>query len=382
MPRNPDYQFVSTDTTAIVASLVAAWERMTGRTLPPASPDMLFIRWVAGIIILERAQLNFAANQNIPSRAENENLDALGELLGNPERPGAQAAVCTQRFFISAAQSTSVLIPAGTKVTDSSGVLVWETTENVYIPAGSIFADVPARCQTPGITGNGYETGQISRLVDVDNIAYYERCENITVSDGGADRASDEAYYNLMRESQDARSTAGLMGGYVYYAKSVSTEIIDAIANSPSPGVVAIYALMRSGEIAGDEIKSRILSVCSADDLRPLTDFVSVRDPEIVRYDIDLTYYIPNTARERSALIEAAVWAAVRDYTAWQFGRMGRDINPDELRQRVKETGVKRVELRSPAFTVLKNGRETDAPAPQIAAVGTINLVNGGYEDE
>ncbi len=183
MNRNPEYQFVSTDTDPIVANLVAVWEKMTGRTLPPASPDMLFVRWAADIIIQERALLNYAANQNIPSRASDANLDALGELFQDPVRPEAQPAVCTERFHISAAQTSAVLIPAGTKVTDSSGTLVWETTADVYIAIGSLYADVTVRCQTAGVVGNGYTEGQVNRLVDVDNIAYYESCENITASD-------------------------------------------------------------------------------------------------------------------------------------------------------------------------------------------------------
>ena len=381
MSRNPEYQFVSTDTSLIISSLVSVWEKMTGRTLPPASPDMLFVHWVADVIIQERALLNYTGNQNIPSRASGEDLDALGELFHDPTRPDAQPAVCTVRFTISEAQSTAILIPARTQLTDASGALVWETVQDEYIAIGDLHADATVQCQTPGITGNGYAAGQINRLIDVDNIAFFDSCENITVSDKGADRASDDEYYNLMRESQDAYSTAGPLGGYIYFAKSVSTEITDVVANSPAPGTVAIYSLMRDGSIAGEEIKNAVLAACSPADVRPLTDLVTAGDPELVSYDVELTFYIPSNSQRSSAEIEAAVQAAVNDYVGWQSARLGRDINPDELRQRVKETGIKRMELTSPTFAVLSDGRSVPT-APQVAAIGTITIVNGGHEDE
>ena len=380
MSRNPEYQFVDTNTDVIVSTLISAYEKITGRSVTPASPDKLFIQWVADVVIQERIHNNYTGNQNLPSRAEGENLNSLGELFFEQTRPEAQPAVCTERFHISAVQETSILIPGGTKVTDSSGALKWETTADAYIPIGSLYADVAIRCLTAGVVGNGYALGQINSLVDVDNIAFYDHCENITVSDKGADRASDEEYYNLMRGSEDAYSTAGTRGGYAYYAKKVSTEISDVVANNPRDGQVSIYVLMKDGTIAGDEIKNAVYDACNPDSVRPLTDYVVVDDPETVSYDIAFTYYIPNALQKSSVDIEAAVQATVYEYVGWQSGKLGRDINPDELRQRVKETGIKRIVLTSPSFTALRDGK--DDTVPQVARLGAVDIINGGYEDE
>ena len=151
-------------------------------------PDMLFLRWVADVIVQERVLTNYAGNQNIPSRASGENLDSLGELFYATERPQAQPAVCTERFYISEAQTTSILVPEGTRVTDMSNSLIWETVEDAYIAIGDTYTDVQVRCQTPGSVGNGYAKGQLSTIVDLYD--YYSKCENITASDGGADEAS------------------------------------------------------------------------------------------------------------------------------------------------------------------------------------------------
>ncbi len=376
--RNPEYRFIPTDPEEVEAKLIAAYETITGETVQPASPVRLFIQWVASVIIQERTLTNYAANQNIPSRAEGGNLDALAELFYMKERPAAKAASCKIRFSISEAQKTAILIPAGTRVTDAGGTLIWETLNDAYVPIGETGVEVPARCQTVGTVGNGYAIGQINKPVDLYD--YYSECRNITVSDGGADEASDEEFYKLLRDSMDAYSCAGARGGYIYFAKQVSTEIIDVAACSPTPGVVKLYVLMKGGELAGEEIKRAVLAACNADEVRPLTDLVLVEDAETVPYNVDFTYYLESGAAQSASAVEAAVRKAVEAYTGWQSARLGRDINPSRLHGLLMEAGVKRVELRAPVFTALRDGK--DGSAPQVAKLRGISIVNGGYEDE
>lgn len=354
------------------------YETLTGTVVHPASPEMQFIRWVCNIIIQERVLNNYTGNQNIPSRAEGENLDALAELTYLRERPDSKAATCKMLFSISEVQDTAILIPAGTRITDANGTLTWETIEDVYVPIGETSVETQARCQTVGVTGNGYAAGQINALVDVYD--YYSECKNVTASEGGADRATDDEYYELMRASMDAYSCAGARGGYIYWAEQVSTEIVDVVANSPVPGEVKIYVLMEGGALAGEEMKSKVLAACSEDTKRPLTDHVFVEDAEIVPYDINFTYYLRTGRTKSAAEIAAAVNTAVEQYKAWQCEKLGRDINPDELREYLYHTGIKRIELTAPAFTALRDGR--DKKVPQVARIGTVTITNGGYEDE
>lgn len=458
MSRNSQYQFIPTDTETLIREMTASYEKLTGVTVQSASPEQLFIRWVTDIIIQERILNNYTGNQNIPSRAEGENLDALGDLVYLTKRPEAQSAVCVCRFYISQAQESAVLVPKGTRMTDSNKALVWETVEDVYVAIGDTYADTQIRCQTPGAIGNGYAVGQINTIVDVYD--YYIKAENITASGDGADRATDDEYYELMRASMDGYSTAGPMGGYAYRAMAVSTEIADVKAVMPArrreetmdlysreggkfaflgsdhlkentiqvfphgsetpaakgtdwemsyvdgllklsvlpggalasadqvdiqvdevlAGHVYLYVLMEDGTIAGEELKKAVLEACNSDSARPLTDFVQMKDPELVPYNIDLTYYIPEDTGVSSGEIEASVKQAVEEYTAWQCAKLGRDINPSELYGRLMETGIKRLELRSPVFTVLRDGRENGVP--QVAALGTKTVTNGGHEDE
>lgn len=377
MARNPEYQFVDTGVDSLVLFLVAEYERISGETVRAGSPERVMIQWAASILSHEQVLLNYTANQNIPSRAEHENLDALAELLFIKERPQAKAAVCTQRFYISEPQPSAIWVPKGTRVTSSGGP-VWETAEDVYIPIGESYADVQIHCQTAGLSGNGYTPGQLNVLVDIYD--YYSKTENVTVSDGGTDAATDEEFYQLMRQSMDAYSTAGARGSYEYFARQVSTEIVDVIANSPTPGVVKLYVLMDDGTPATEEIKAAVYAACNADEVRPLTDQVFVEDAEAVGYNIGFTYYTQTGSGKSVAEIQAAVYEAVEKYTAWQSGKLGRDINPSTLIGLLMQTGIKRVDLREPVFTVL---RDDDRSAPQVARLaGPPNIINGGYEDE
>ena len=372
------YQFIPTDPDDIIEWMIAKYEEMTGVTVQPGSPEMMYVRWAASVVIQERALANYAANQNLPSRAEGKNLDALAELFYTKKRPGATAATCTMRFTISSALDFAVLIPGGTRVTDASNTLVWETVEDIYVNAGDTYADVKIRCQTTGTAGNGFVAGQINAIVDL--FAYYQSCANLNESDGGGDEASDEEFYELLRLSMHGYSCAGARGGYIYFAKQVDTKIADVIAASPTPGVVKLYVLMDDGSIATEEMKEKVLAACSADDVRPLTDLVSVEDPEQVPYNVRLTYYIQDDAEVSAEELALAVAEKVGEFADWQGAKLGRDINPSRLISMLMETGIKRVELEEPAFTSLRDGSGTEAP--QVAVLGTVTVKSGGYEDE
>lgn len=377
MSRKPDYQFVSMDANELLATLIESYEKIVGTTVRPASPERIFISWMANIFLQMRALINRAANRNLPSRATGADLDAIADLYYLKLRPTATAATSTMRCFISQAQDQDILIPAGTRFTDYSSRLYWASSADAYVTSGQTYADVPVVCQSTGSDGNGLEPGQINKIVDPYD--YFDRCANITTSANGTDTMSDDDFYDLLRSSQDAYSVAGPPGAYSYHAKSVNSHIEDVAVISHAPGQVTVYAMMDDGTPAGSEVKTAIEAALGRN-VRPLTDQVQVADPETVTYNIDLTYYTPTDSTISATGMAAAVDAAVSDFKSWQSGRMGRDINPAMLISKVMQTGVKRVDVRAPAFTELSSG--TVDSAPQLASVGTVKIVNGGYEDE
>lgn len=381
------YEFLSTDTTELEEYMISKYEEICGVTMNAASPERLFVAWVEDIILYLINKANYVGNQNLPSRASGENLDALGEVFFGTERPGETYATVTMRFYISEAQSSTVIIPAGTRVTDEDTTLYWATTEDAYVAIGDTYTDVEAQCQTAGADANDWAAGTINTCVDV--FDYYTACENITVSDGGSDEYTDDEYYGLLQLALSTRSTAGPYSSYEYWASSVSSEIGAVLINSPSPGYVYIYVLMSDGTTASDEIKEAVYEACNADDVRPLTDNVVVADPSFVSYDIDVTYYLLEDSDLSAATVAANVEAAVEEFVEWQAGKIGRDINPSKLIQLMMQTGIKRVEVTSPVYTVLQDGileesvtYDLEDTVPQVAQIGTITITNGGTEIE
>ena len=145
-------------------------------------------------------------------------------------------------------------------------------------------------------------------------------------------------------------------------------------------GYVNIFAIMDDGSIADDGTKAAILAACNDDNVRPLTDVVEVKDPDVIDYNIDLTYYINLNADKSLSDIQSAVTEAVSEYVAWQRGKIGRDINPSKLEWLLHDTGIKRVVITNPTFMQLKDGK--DNYTPQVAKLKNLKITNGGYEDE
>lgn len=367
----PDIHFVDTDTNTVVNALIQSYEAFTGRTLYPADPARLFILWVADIIIQEQVNIDFSARQNVPRYAEGEYLDSLAELFKDAYRLEPEKAKTTLRFTLSIPLEVATIVPAGTRVT-VDGEIIFQTVQALTIPAGDLFGDVEAECQTAGEIGNGFVPGQITQLIDI--FPYFGSVENVSESDGGADEESDAAFYERMRESVETFSTAGPLGAYEYYAKSASALIVDVKATSPEPGEVDVRVLLSGGQLPGEEILKEVLDILNADKVRPLTDHVTVAAPETVPYDIDFTYWTQEGGAVSDEKVAENIAAAVRTFKEWQGAKMGRDVNPSYLISLLMQAGAKRVKVRSPVDTVV--------PDNAVAVIGETAVVNGGAENE
>lgn len=373
----PDIEFVETDTETIENSLIALWElmyeKMTGKKkkVYPASPERLYIAYTAAIIVQQRIIINETAKKNVPRYANGKYLDSLGELFKDTFRLPEAKANAVFRFYISEPQKQSVIVPQGTRI-NFDGEIVFATTEELEIKAGEEYGDILGECLTPGIVGNNIAAGQIKEIVDTYD--FYWKVENITRTTGGADKESDQSYYERLRESMEGFSTAGPVGGYIYHVKSVSTAIADATATSPEPGLVDIRVLLNGGEMPTEATMQEIQDALNASTVRPLTDRVIVSKPEEVPFSVDVTIYLPRYSQTSSTIIERDARSAVAAYIKWQTEKMGRDINPSRLHNFLMEAGLKRAEIRKPDFTVV--------PETSVARLTGETVLNGGTEDE
>lgn len=362
--------FATADEQELESAAVALVEELLERKLERADPLRIFLKSLIAIIIQQRLLIDQTAKQNLLAYAEGDYLEHLGALVGC-ERLPASSAVTTVAVTLSTVREVSTTIRQGTRIT-ADDTVYFALDEDVIILAGEISATAKATCTVTGEVGNGYAAGEINRVVDPQ--AFLQSIVNITTSEGGADVEADDAYRERIHEAPEAYSCAGSEGAYIYHTKSVNQLIVDVAVDSDVPGNVQVYPLMKGGELPGEEILSAVYDYLNDKTVRPLTDNLFVVAPTVAEFALDVTYYVARSDAIAAAAIDEAAQQAVADYVEWQRAKLGRDINPTEIIYRLKNAGVKRVEIRSPVFTA------TDKFT--VAHATTINAVFGGLEDD
>lgn len=334
-----DISFLTTDATALEAEIITAFEKASGRTLAAGDSVRLFLLSLTAIIVTQRSAIDAAAKQNLLSYAQGSYLDALGLLL-NVERLAESKAVTAMRFTLSRALGEVVTIPSGTEVTN--GTVTFATTQDLDIPVGSLTGDVQAECTSSGPAGNDFLAGQINVIVKPQT--FVASAENVTITSGGASAESDLDYANRIRLAPNSFSVAGPEKAYIFHAKSVSSAIIDVCIDSPTPGQVDVYALLKGGELPSRETLEQIEARLRDGEIRPLTDYVRVLSPAAVNYEIQVDYWISKEDQYKAAEIKALVENAAVAYKSWQQAKIGRDITPEKLTQLIVAAGACRID--------------------------------------
>ncbi|WP_441253597.1 baseplate assembly protein [Bradyrhizobium sp. 613_E4_N2_2] len=161
----------------------------------------------------------------------------------------------------------------------------------------------------------------------------------------------DEEFRARIQLSFEGYTTAGSEGSYVYHALSADGDVLDASATSPSPGVVDVYVLSRTGNgEASSELVDIVDAALNADDVRPMTDNVTVQTATIEEYAItaELTLYPgPDANVVRQAAVDA-----VTAYAA-SVHRIGFDVTLAGIIGALVQVGVQNVALTSPAADIV-----------------------------
>ena len=345
-------------------------EGLLDRKLARADPLRLFLLGVEAIVVQQREIIDQSAKMNLLAYAMGENLDHIGALVGT-ERIGASSAHTTLSLVLSALRETETVIPRGIRVTAGDGIM-FALDEAIIIPKGAVSALGTATCTVTGMIGNGYAAGELKTIVDP--VPFLMSATNTTKSEGGADVEDDDAYRERIHEAPEKFSTAGSTLAYEYHAKAASALIADVYPDSPAPGEVVVYPLLKGGVIPGEEVLTLVREKLNDRRIRPLTDKVSVKAPESVKYDVDAVYYIDRSNATEASAIQSRAENAVQEFVAWQKEKLGRDINPTELYYRLRAAGVKRAEIKSPVFTKTEKN--------QVAIADHVKVTFGGLEDE
>lgn len=214
---------------------------------------------------------------------------------------------------------------------------------------------------------------------DLDQIAARYNVERLTITPADSSTVpptaavmeSDESLRRRVQLSFEGFSTAGPRGAYIFHSLGADADVLDADAYGPpeTPGVVRVAVLSRIGDgTASAELLDAVEATLSDEDVRPLTDQVTVESAVIVDYEIDaeLTLY----SGPDSEVVVAAAIAAAELYVE-QNHRLGRDVTISGIHAALHQEGVQNVSLISPLVNVVAEWNEaTHCTGITVASVG------------
>ncbi len=166
-------------------------------------------------------------------------------------------------------------------------------------------------------------------------------------------------------------STAGPRGSYIFWGLSASPDVKDIGIASPAPGEVVVTVLARVGDGTPDAALIAIISTTLNDeDVRPLTDLVTVQAATILPYAVEAILTLYNGPDE--GLVVAAAQEAMEAYVA-EHHRLGHDITISGLHAALHQVGVQNVDLIQPAAHI-------EVSDDQAAYCTSITLTVGGRD--
>ena len=213
---------------------------------------------------------------------------------------------------------------------------------------------------------------------DLDNLAAFFGVTRIEIAPADAQAQTpavmetDAALRRRILLSPDAYSVAGPTAAYVYHALSASGDVLDVSATSPAPGEVVISVLSVDGDgTASAELLALVEAAVAADDIRPLTDQVSVRSAEIVPVSIEARLTL-HSGPDAELILRTAL-DRLADVLA-ENRRMGRDLTRSAIFAALHVAGVQNVDLVSPATDVVIS-------PTQAAHAFAIDVTVGGIDE-
>ncbi|WIA56548.1 baseplate J/gp47 family protein [Sphingobium sp. WTD-1] len=184
---------------------------------------------------------------------------------------------------------------------------------------------------------------------------------------GRLDGESDTALLRRIQLAPDSYSVAGPESAYVFHALSADVTISDASAIMAAPGEVLVTLLNEAGDgTATPEQIAAVEAIVTHDEVRPLTDSVSVQSAQIVGYTIHARLHIaygPDTA-----LVLSTAQAALDTYLA-QRRRLGRLVSYSGHAGALQVAGVETLELISPAADIAISRTQAAHPTSILVEV-------------
>ncbi|EFE3785665.1 baseplate J/gp47 family protein [Escherichia coli] len=188
-----------------------------------------------------------------------------------------------------------------------------------------------------------------------------------TVPPTDAVMEEDDAFRERIQLSWSQLNTAGARNAYRFHARSADEDVLDADAYGPEvhgrAGEVDVYVLSREGNgTASEALLDAVSARLNADEIRPLTDFVTVKSAIINDYTVTAELEIPDGPDAGEVLENAK-------NTLMSYTRLANRINGmvplSTIYAALQQTGVARVILSSPRADI----EPATGTAPRCAAV-------------
>lgn len=327
-----ELHYLTYDPQEIWDTMVLNYVEAGGDILYPGDEKEMLLRSMQANIVQIFAGVDNALRMQTLRYAVGDYLDILGDLRGC-DRIEASAATASVTITTNATGKTDVL-PAGTVIT-SDGQMFYLLTEDFTLTGYQQTATVDVVADRTGNAGNTLEAGT-EMVLTIPNPGI-NRIVAAEDAKGGNESEEDDVYRERIRAFGLTSITTGPQQQYEAAAEAVSSQIIDARALNLGAGKVGVYLILADDEGKAAVLKA-VLSALSAEDVRPLTDEVSVYEAKDITYKLDAQYIAEN-----SSSTTAAIAQAVKEYQDWQDGTIGRPFNPDRLMAAIYQAGASRV---------------------------------------
>lgn len=316
-----------------------------------------------------RINANEEVKKNLLFYADNAKLDHLGALY-HVKRLLKQKARATIKFEFQQPLPIPLLIGnVGIKTSDNK--LIFYLTETKTADMGSTEIELNAICNTAGIIGNDYTPDTINKPITP--LPYVANVYNTTTSTGGANKENDDNFRERIYLKPDSISTTGSEDAYIFWTRSAHQDITDVKIDSPVPGIVNIYILLKNKQIPDNNMLQRVKDTLCNEKIKTFTDNINVLSPDIVNFSVDIQIQI---YKNYVALQNTILKTAIEKVDTWTKNQsLGKDIVPEEIIKDIQLIeGVYRPIIISPEYQQISN---------QIAIVNAgIKVVITGAVDE
>ena len=307
------------------------------------------------------AYSDWALNQSFPQTASGQYLDHHARLRGISRRTGAPAAG-TLRFAIDTALQEDLTIPVGT-VCCTAGLVRFATTEDGTIPAGALYADIPARAEQPGTAGNAL-SGTITQMTRAPQGV--RGVTNPTAFSGGSNEEDDESLRTRVLDSF-VRLPNGANAVF-YELRALSHAGISAATVLPrwnGIGTVGVVVATSSGAPDAallQEVQDDL------DSVREIAVDVTVMAPQIRTVDPVVTIWPADGVSFAAA--KAAAEEALAEFFSGTL--LSRPVYKAALGSAIFATGkVKNYVITQPAADIA-------AESTTLPQLGTLTITEGG----